>query len=65
MLPLYDTTHKQHAGEVFLSRWQVFSITERTELTEPFGAHFELTERLRHTEFTERYSQRWVLGDEC
>ena len=32
-----------------------FSLTERTEFTEPFGAHFEPTERLRHTEFTERY----------
>ena len=30
-----------------------FSLTERTEFTEVFGAHFELTERLRHTEFTE------------
>ena len=34
---------------------EVFSLTERTEFTEPFGARFELTERLRHTEFTERY----------
>ena len=33
-----------------------FSLTERTEFTEPFGAHFEPTERLRHTEVTERYS---------
>ena len=33
-----------------------FSLTERTEFTEPFGAHFEPTERLRHTEFTERFS---------
>ena len=30
-----------------------FSLTERTEFTEPFGAHFEPTERLRHTENTE------------
>ena len=58
-------THKQLAGEVFLSRWQVFPLTERTELTEPFGAHFESTEGLRHTEFTERYCQRGVLGDGC
>ena len=36
--------------------WGVFSLTELTEFTEPFGAHFEPTEGLRHTEFTERYS---------
>ena len=35
---------------------KVFSLTERTEFTEHFCAHFELTEGLRHTEFTERYS---------
>ena len=45
-LPLYDTTHKQHAGEFF-------SLTELTELTEPFCARFEPTEGLRHTENTE------------
>ena len=55
MLPLYDTTHKQHVGEFFLTRWEGFSLTERTEFTEVFGAHFEPTEGLRHTEFTERY----------
>ena len=33
--------------------WGVFSLTERTEFTEFFGAHFEPTEGLRHTEFTE------------
>ena len=49
----------------FLTRRGVFSLTERTEFTEVFGAHFEPTERLRHTEFTERYCQRGVLGDEC
>ena len=32
---------------------EVFSLTERTEFTEVFGTRFELTERLRHTEFTE------------
>ena len=37
------------------SQWGVFSLTERTEFTEPFGAHFEPTERLRHTEFTEAF----------
>ena len=44
-----------HRGDSFLSRWGVFSLTERTEFTEVFGAHFEPTEGLRHTEFTERY----------
>jgi len=44
---------------------KVFSLTERTEFTEPFGAHFEPTERLRHTDITERYCQRRVLGDGC
>ena len=37
----------------FLTRWGVFSLTERTEFTEVFGTHFEPTERLRHTEVTE------------
>ena len=40
----------------FLTRWGVFSLTERTEFTEVFGAHFEHTEGLRHTENTERFS---------
>ena len=47
------------------SLWGVFSLTERTEFTEPFGAHFEPTEGLRHTDITERYCQRRVLGDSC
>ena len=47
------------------TRWGGFSLTERTEFTELFGAHFEPTEGLRHTENTERYCQRWVLGVEC
>ena len=42
------------------TRWGVFSLTERTEFTEPFGAHFELTEGLRHTENTERFSFCWL-----
>ena len=42
-------------GEVFLSRWIGLSLTEHTEFTELFGAHFEPTEGLRHTEFTERF----------
>ena len=37
------------------SQWGVLSLTERTEFTEHFGAHFEPTERLRHTEFTEAF----------
>ena len=36
-----------------MTRWVVLSLTEHTEVTEVFGAHFEPTERLRHTEFTE------------
>ena len=38
--------------------WGDFSLTERTEFTEHFGARFEPTERLRHTENTERFSYR-------
>jgi len=49
-------SHKQIAGEFFLSRWGGFSLTELTDLTEPFHQRFELTERLRHTDITERYS---------
>ena len=37
------------------SQWGVISLTERTEFTEPFGAHFEPTEGLRHTEVTEAF----------
>ena len=48
-----------------LARRGGFSLTERTEFTEPFGTRFELTERLRHTDITERYCQRRVLGDGC
>ena len=33
--------------------WIGFSLTEHTEFTELFGARFEPTERLRHTENTE------------
>ena len=45
----------------FLTRWGVFSLTERTEFTEVFGAHFEPTERLRHTEFTEAFQLRLAV----
>ena len=53
--PRYEITHKQHAGEFFLSCWWGFSLTEHTDLTEHIFARSELTERLRHTENTERY----------
>ena len=53
----------QVVGEVFLSRWEGFSLTERTEFTEHLGARFEPTEGLRHTENTERYCYRW--GENC
>ena len=43
-------------GEVFLSRWGVFFLTELTDEQKPFCAQFEPTERLRHTDTTERYS---------
>ena len=45
----------------FLTRWEGFSLTERTEFTEVFGAHFEHTERLRHTEFTEAFQLRLAV----
>ena len=38
------------------TRWGVFSLTELTDLTEPFAHSFEPTEGLRHTEFTEPFS---------
>jgi len=44
-----------YGGEVFLSQRVFLSLTELTDLTELFGARFDSTERLRHTEFTERY----------
>ena len=52
--PLYEMIHKQLAGEVFLSRRIFLSLTELTDLTEPFCARSERTERLRHTDITER-----------
>ena len=45
------------AGEFLLSRRIFLSLTELTDLTELFAHSFELTEGLRHTEFTERYCQ--------
>ena len=47
-----------HAGEFFLS--------QSAQSSRSFLAHsFEPTEGLRHTEFTERYCQKRVLGDSC
>ena len=43
------------------TRWGVLSLTERTEFTEVFGAHFEHTERLRHTENTEAFQLRLAV----
>ena len=51
-----NRTFLRIAGEVFLSQRTFFSLTERTEFTELFGARFEPTEGLRHTEGTERFS---------
>ena len=63
--PLYEMTHKQLAGEVFLSQRVFLSLTDLTDLTEHFHQRFDPTEGLRHTDITERYSQRRVLGDGC
>ena len=38
-----------------------FSLTELTDLTDPFGAPFDPTERLRHTEFTEAFQLRLAV----
>ena len=56
--PLYEMTHKQFAGEFFLSQSAQSSLSI-------FAHSFEPTERLRHTEVTERYCQGWVMGDGC
>ena len=52
-LSLTEGIFFSHKGYLFLSQRVFFSLTERTEFTELFGARFELTEGLRHTEFTE------------
>ena len=59
--PLDKIRLMQVAGEFFLSRWEGFSLTERTEFTEVFGAQFEPTERLRHTEITEAFQLRLAV----
>ena len=43
------------AAEFFLSQRTFFSLTEHTDLTEPFAHCFEPTEGLRHTEVTEAF----------
>ena len=52
--PRYEKMSMRFAGEFFLSRRIFLSLTELTDLTDLFGAPFELTERLRHTDITER-----------
>ena len=44
------------AWGVFSFMLDIFFLTELTDLTEPLCARSELTERLRHTDITERYS---------
>ena len=44
------------AGEFFFARRVFLSLTEHTDLTELFHPRFELTEGLRHTDNTERFS---------
>ena len=48
---------KENIGEL---SWGGFSLTELTDLTEHFNQRFEPTERLRHTEYTERYCYHWT-----
>ena len=50
---LTDLTERYYA---LFNSWGVFSLTELTDLTEHFSQRFEPTERLRHTDITERYS---------
>ena len=46
-------SHREYS---FLSRRVFLSLTDLTDLAEPFCARFEPTEGLRHTENTERFS---------
>jgi len=43
---------KNNIGKLSVGR---FSLTELTDLTDPFGSPFERTEGLRHTELTEAF----------
>ena len=52
-----------HGGEFFFSQRvsfslteDIFFLTEHTDVTEPFHQRSEPTERLRHTDITERFS---------
>ena len=49
------------AAEFFLSQRTFFSLTEHTDLTEPFAHSFELTEGLRHTDITEAFQLRLAV----
>ena len=51
---MYDTTHKQLAGEFYLSQSTQSSLSI-------FAHSFEPTERLRHTEFTEAFQLRLAV----
>ena len=54
-----------HAGEVFLSRWGVLSLTEHTKFTEVLSARvnswvsFSLTERAKFTEVLSARINSW------
>ena len=51
-------SHRRHS---FFS-WRTFlSLTDLTDLTEPFHQRFDPTERLRHTEFTEAFQLRLAV----
>ena len=52
--PLYEITHKQLAGEIFLSQSAQSSLSI-------FAHSFEPTEGLRHTEFTEAFQLRLAV----
>ena len=45
-----------HRGNLSLSQRVFLSLTELTDLTEFFHQRFDPTERLRHTDITERFS---------
>ena len=51
-----DRTGEASERRFFLSRRTFFSLTEHTDLTELFHQRFDPTERLRHTDITERFS---------
>ena len=54
--PLDEIRPMRLAGGLFLLRRIFLSLTELTDLTEHFNQRSELTERLRHTDITERFS---------